>query len=93
MRRHLGRELVGEIRIFLTEFIEILHEFVDGIFHVHMPYTRPYIVLLIDRSVLLLQPIRTMKLVPLVRRFLKQADTCKLSRLRWGGGPWPLPDR
>jgi hypothetical protein len=69
-----------------------MHEFVDGVFHVHMPYTRPYIVFLIDCSLLLLQPIRSMKLVPFVRQSLPQADTDKNFRLRWGGGPLPLLD-
>jgi hypothetical protein len=60
---------------------------------VHVPYTRPHIVPLIDRSFLLLQPIRSMKLVPFVRQSLQHADTCKPCRPRWGGGPLPLPGK
>jgi len=42
------RILVREIGVLLTKLVEIQHELVDGILHMHVSYTRPKSVLLIQ---------------------------------------------
>ena len=55
--------LVCEIGILLTKLVEIQHELVNGILHMHVSYTRPKSVLIVQFCFLLLNPSCSTKLV------------------------------
>lgn len=63
IRQSESDKLVCEIGILLTKLVEIMHEFVDGVFHMHMSNTSPDGIFLIKSSRLLLDSSRSMEFI------------------------------